>query len=77
MSKKKKFSLQERVHFYNKKRNFTRSKIVAARCEGYLDVVTSKKLDSSKFKTEKEKDAYYKGVNSGTRTYAKLINVKF
>ncbi len=77
MAKKKKFSLQERIHFCNKKRMNTRSKTVAARCEGYLDVVTSKKIDSSNFATKKEKDAYYKGVDKGQKVFAKLINVKF
>lgn len=75
--KRKKFSLNERIKFYSSKLNKSNDKSVRATCVGYLDGATGDVIDSSIFSTEKEKNAYYKGVDRGNKAKSASANAKF
>ena len=77
MAKRKKYTMNERIHFYVNKRHSTKNKNVFAKYTGYLDAVTGQKFDASMFKTEEERRQYFKGVDKGNKTFHKMHEIKF
>ena len=76
MAKKKKFSINDRVKYYNDKYARGNAKQKAL-CAGYIDRIHDAPINSSKFKTNKEKESYFKGVERAENTIKKIVNVKF
>ena len=77
MAKKEKFSLNDRIKFYNNKLHSCSDKAKKAHMFGYLDAATLGSIDSSSFTSPKERDSYYKGVKRGQKALAKASSLKW
>ena len=75
--KRKKYSLVERIHYNFKKRSETKDNIKYAELTGKLDALSGERFDASMFKSDVEKNAYFKGVEKGYKVYSKAREVKF
>lgn len=73
----KKYSMNERIHYYSEKMRSTKNKNVFAKSTGYLDAVTGQNFDASMFKTEEERREYFKGVDKGNKVFYKMRQIKF
>lgn len=72
---RRKYSLNERIRYYRDRDDGTPTK--RAFSFGFLDMVCESSIDSSKFKTDSEKEAYLKGVERGEAALRKSSNIKF
>lgn len=73
---KKKYSLNDRISYYAKRCDSKHSG-KAAFSFGFVDGATLSRVDSSFFTTDKQKEAYHKGVSRGQDAYKKSQDVKF
>ena len=77
MAKKKKFSMNERIHYYSTKYRTTKNSVKRAKYEGLLDAMSGNEFDGSKFKRKKEYNAYFAGVDKGNKAFCKMRELKF
>lgn len=75
----KKYSLKERIDYYTKKKQSTKSNLVKAKCVGFLNVFAKepKSVVLYGFTTAEEMKAFNIGAIKGHKAKEKSINVKF